>query len=308
MNPSDTSLVATNFRDHLDEAIRIALWDPPGVKVHIGVMPKKRRHHGLITEWKTVPPMQWGTNPNLSLKTFTIKVECPDGGWQGFASWRNPSPTSKPITKLVSKWQVPQPPTNSSGPQIIFIFNGLESLPTSNSPGGILQPVLQWTKDGGWFIRSWYVTSTFDPVSVNNQLPLPADTQPYSATATRCYSKAIPVQAGATITGTIEGGKDSSGKFNYKCSIDNGIDKVELAVTDVPELIDAVCVIESYNVQNKQTDYPNYPNPVTLSSIDLQVLQTSLNSISWTVNKKQGKDYVADLFDATGQRIDLKPT
>jgi hypothetical protein len=301
MNPFNPSLVAPNFRDHLDEAIRIALWDSPDVQVKIEVKKAKRRHHGLVTKWHPAPNS--GHKPN----SLTIQVECPDGGWQGYALWHNPSPTTSPITKLVSTWQVPPAPTNANGPQIIFIFNGLESVPAANAPGGILQPVLQWTR-AGWFIRSWYVTSEFDPI--NKQLPAPSQSvNQANMTDGRCYSTAISVQPGETVTGTMMGSQDTSGKFNYSCSIARGADHADLAINKVPELVYAVCAIESYDVNKNDLagDYPNYPNPITMSSIDLQVANSSLNSIPWTSNNKRGKDYEAVPMNM-GKRIDLKPT
>jgi hypothetical protein len=307
MDPSNPNLIAPNFRDHLDEAVRIALWDPPkdpsGIKVQIEVKKAKRRHHGLVTKWDPSP------NSGMNPKKFTIHVECPDGGWQGYALWRNPSPTVKPITKLVSTWTVPSVPDHYNGPQIIFLFNGLESVPVSNVAGGILQAVLQWTSDG-WFIRSWYVTSEFDPV-IQPNLPLASQSvDQASMTDGRCYSTAISVQPGASVTGTIAGNMNASGKFfDYSCSIKSNGQQADLSITDVPEMVYAVCAIESYNVDpnNLAKDYPDYPSPITMSSIDLQVQNSSLNSIPWAPNKKQGKDYEAVPMN-NGQRVDFKPT
>ncbi|WP_439394985.1 hypothetical protein ACRQ5Q_38385 [Bradyrhizobium sp. PMVTL-01] len=291
---------ALNFLDHLDEAIRIALWDRSDIQVIIDVKKAKRRHHGLVTKWNPDP------HSGMPPKKFTIQVECPDGGWQGFALWRNPTPTSMPITKLVSTWQVPSPPTNVNGQQIIFLFNGLESVPAPNLAGGILQAVLQWT-NAGWFIRSWYVTSDFDPV-LHPQLPASNQSVDQAhMTDGRCYSTAISVQPGSSVTGTITGNKDGSGKFRYSCSIVCNGQQANLSIDDVPEMIYAVCAIESYDVNNPTSDYPGYPNPITMSSIDLQVQNSSLPSIAWTPNKKQGKDYEAAPMN-NGQRVDFKPT
>ena len=148
MNPFDTSQVAANLLEHLDEVIRIALWDF-AVPIKIKVGKKPRRHHGLTTEWTPAPHS--GTNPHVQPTGLTIKIDCPDGGWQGYAFWRNKSSTDH-ITTFVANWQVPLAPSNQED-QIVFIFNGLESVTGRGATGGILQPVLQWTKSDGWYMR-----------------------------------------------------------------------------------------------------------------------------------------------------------
>jgi hypothetical protein len=300
MNPFDTSLVAVNLLEHLDEVIRIALWDHDDVPISINVGKKKRRHHGLTTEWTTT-----GANPNLKLRRLTINIDCPDGGWQGYTLWRNRSSTEH-ITKIVATWQVPPAPTNQEG-QIIFIFNGLESISRPSAPGGIVQPVLQWT-NAGWAIRSWYLTADFDPVTYP-QLPDPnrAVGQDHLGDENRCYSKAVTVMAGDTITGTVEGGRDVSGKYNYVCSLarnNQPQSDTVLSLTDIPEPVYAVCAVESYgiNVNPPNADYP--ADPITMSSIDLQVQQNSISPIQWQESKRAGRDYSVRTMMA-GRKIEF---
>jgi hypothetical protein len=301
MNPFDTSLVGANLMEHLDEVIRIALWDHNDVPIRIRVGKSKKRHHGLTTEWVTT-----GANPNLQLKGLTINIDCPDGGWQGYTLWRNRSSTEH-ITKIVATWQVPPAPMNQEG-QIIFIFNGLESITRPNAPGGILQPVLQWTS-AGWAIRSWYLTADFDPMKYP-QLPDPnrAVGQDHLGDENRCYSKAIPVVTGDTITGTVEGGRDATGKFNYVCSLarnNQPQSDTVLPLANIPELVYAVCAVESYGVTVNPPN-PDYPaDPIVMSSVDLQVQQNSVSPIQWQESKKAGRDYTVHSMMA-GHKIEFK--
>jgi len=302
MNPFDTTQVAANRMEHLDEVIRIALWDH-AVPIKLAVGKHPRRHHGLSTEWSPAP--QPGPNPTLQLNGLTINMDCPNGGWEGYTLWRNQSSTQH-ITKFVATWQVPEPPINQED-QILFIFNGLESVSAPNAVGGIVQPVLQWTRDG-WAVRSWYVTADFDPVKYS-QLPDPniAVGQDHLGDENRCYSKAVPVAKGNTIRGTIEGGRDATGKFNYTCSLDvNGQHQAitELKLSDIPEPVYAVCAIESYKITVNPVG-PDYPTlPIVLSSVDLQVQQNSVSPIHWKSSKK-GKDYVPNPTTA-GHKIEFK--
>jgi hypothetical protein len=240
-------------------------------------------------------------------------MDCPDGGWEGYTVWPN-QPSTADITKLVATWQVPQAPTNQQD-QFIFIFIGLESISELNAPGGILQPVLQWTNgpnagaNAGWFIRSWYVTAEFDP-SKYPRLPNPnsAVDQANLANENRCYSLAVPVNSGDMITGSIQGGKDANGKYNYTCSLlRNGQPtNTVLQLNDIPKPVYAVCAVESYNitVTPRSQDYP--AAPITLSSIDLQVQNNSMSPIQWVASKNN-----LDLdFDANpmmgGAKVEFK--
>jgi len=299
MDPFDTTRVAKNLTEHLDEVVRIALWDN-AVPITVCVGKRKHRHHGLTTEWKPAPHA--GTNPNLQLTGLTIMIDCPDGGWKGYAWWRTGS-SSEHITKFAATWQVPDNPHTTTGP-IIFIFNGLESVSSARGPGGILQAVLQW-HNGEWYVRSWYVTAVFDPATYSN-LPDPdaAVSQANLGDEERCYSKAIKVAPGDTIVGTIEGGKDpTTGKFNYHCVVEAKNQQENLALTDIPELVYAVCAVESYEVNDRQKDYPS--DPIMISQIDLQVNPTSPVTIDWQTNRNVGHDFKTSSGDG-GQTIEFK--
>jgi len=295
MNPFDTTQIAGNLLQHLDEVIRIALWDyAVPITISVNDTPGHNRHNGLITTWYANQKLQLGLNPNVGLTGLTIQMNCPKGGWQGYAIWRADTPDDHQITRFVSTWQVPPEPKNNQGDQIIFIFNGLESVTSINSPGGILQPILQWTKTG-WYIRSWYVTSNFDPVA-NPTLPDPNNSlsQANMANENRCYSVAVKVKPGDKITGVIAGGMDTSGNFNYESSLllnDQLQSNTVLSVSDIPQPCYAVCAIESYLVQNRATDYPGYPNAITMSSVGLQVDQAAVTPVTWTLSKPPGKDF-----------------
>lgn len=304
MNPFDTSQVAANLLEHLDEVIRIALWDY-AVPIKIKVGKKPGRHHGLTTEWIPAPAHS-GTTPHVKPTGLHINIDCPDGGWQGYAFWRNKSSTDH-ITKFVAKWQVPPDPANRED-QIIFIFNGLESVSDRAVTAGILQPVLQWTKTDGWYMRSWYVLADFDPVA---HPTLPSLTKKVEQSQPggdnhRYYSKAVQVFTGNTITGTIEGGKDVTGKFNYTCSLavnDQPKPDTKLSFDDIPELVYAVCAVESYGitVKPRQPDYP--ANPITMSSIVLEVQQAPVNPNPWKTSDKVGGDFEVT---AVGDKVEFK--
>jgi hypothetical protein len=302
MNPFNTNQVAANLMEHLDEVIRIALWDY-AVPMKIVVGSKEGRHHGLTTVWSPTPPWT-GSAPTSAY--LTITMDCPDGGWEGYTVL-----STAEITKLVATWTVPPAPTGQHG-QIIFIFIGLESISGANATGGIVQPVLQYTDSGtnaGWYVRSWYVTAAFDP-SQYPLLPNPSSAvdQAHLANENRCYSQAVKVNPGQTITGTIQGGRDSTtGKFNYMCSldVDNQHQSVtDLPLTDIPEPVYAVCAVESYGVTTKPQDYPSAP--ITLSSIDLQVQNNSVHPIQWVDNKNNlGLDFKAT-HNMGGDKVEFK--
>jgi hypothetical protein len=300
MDPSNTSRVAANRLEHLDEVIRIALWDHKNVSVWIDVGKHKRRHHDFATIWDF--------NGN-QLDNLTINVDCPEGGWQGYTIWPFKAPTAH-ITGLTATWQVPPPP-DYSGDQILFIFNGIESSSTKTVPGGILQPVLQWTRTG-WAVRSWYVRADFDPVA----FPDVPDWTKYKSQADidkddvgRCYTKAIPVNRGDKITGTITGGL-VNGKYNYTCSLAvGGVNQndAKLSVMDIPELSYPVCAVESYGIRDnyKDKDYP--AGLITMTDVGLQIDGGSVTNIQWKESKKKGGDYDPH-SSMQGKKIEFKRT
>lgn len=299
MNPFDTTKVAKNLIDHLDGVVRVALWDY-AVPITVCVGKRRHRHHGLTTEWEPAPHA--GTNPGLQLTGLKIMIDCPEGGWKGYAWWRTNS-SSENIIGFSATWDVPSAPQTDDG-QIIFIFNGLESVNSPNVPGGVLQAVLQWHA-GEWYVRCWYVTAEFDPAAHSN-LPDPATevTQADLGREQRCYSKAIKVMPGDTIVGTIEGDKDpATGKFNYHCLVKAANQQQDLVMKDIPQLVYAVCAVESYDIKNRQTNYPT--DPIKISQIDLEVDPSSPEPINWSTNRNVGHDFNTSTDDG-GQTIEFK--
>ena len=290
-NPHDPSEVSAHIADHLDKVVQHGLWEI-GVPAKILIYEKERRHHGLNIKWDPPPPWPMGAPPANA--TLTITIHCPKGGWQGYVTSRNLSPGANKITKFVATWKVPPEPVNKMGSQIIFLFNGLESVSAPGAVGGILQPVLQWTKGTGWAVRNGYIRADFDPLADPSYRILPPldaealdkyhtpfyDSQG-NTTDNRTYSKGRSVMQNSTIVGTIEytGDDLSSGLPNYKCyfSVDGQDDPHTLTISGVPELISAVCAIESYKIQNSQ-DYPS--GPITITNIAL----TQGSSINWVIN------------------------
>jgi hypothetical protein len=114
------------------------------------------------------------------------------------------------------------------------------------------------------------------------------------------------LRPGQKITGTIEGGQDGSGKFNYACSLsidDQNQSDTKLTLNDIPELVYAVCAVESYGVKSHPSDYPSAP--ITMTDAGLQVQHSSVNPIQWAESKKLGADYNAK-SSMGGQKIEFK--
>jgi len=79
----------------------------------------------------------------------------PDHGtaWKTWAQYR--SNGSKMVTGLSGSWTVPGEPEKAGG-QILYYWNGVEDGGAAGGKG-VLQPVLQWTRQTGWALKSWYV-------------------------------------------------------------------------------------------------------------------------------------------------------
>lgn len=290
IDPFDETKVADNMMEHLDEVIRIALHDNNDIQLAIKVRKKKKRHHQVWSEWDFDPLPK-------KLKKLTINVWCPDGGWQGYSLLRNKvGGSTSTITKLVVTWSLPAAPVNNTGDQILFIFSGLESISKKKTPGGVLQPVLQWTATDGWAARSWYVQADYQPpddptVPDKNESIGPG----HIKSEKLCYTKAIPVTTpNATIIGTIVlDNKDVNGKCDYTCSLAvNGstLTDTVLKVKNIPELTFAVTAIESYLTRKNPMKKDDYPaSPITMKIIDL-TLDPPL-SPPWKLSSPKGHDF-----------------
>jgi len=68
-------------------------------------------------------------------------------------------------------------------------------------------------------------------------------------------------------------------------------------------LVYAVCAVESYEVNDRQKDYPS--DPIMISQIDLQVNPTSPVTIDWQTNRNVGHDFMTSSGDG-GQTIEFK--
>lgn len=284
-NPNDSTKKAKNLIEHLDEAVRIALFDKAmpnkpwpqnsGVEICIEVntqSPNNRRHH-VETKWRKVASP---ADDRHDVDQLKITMYCPFGGWLGWATLEFPEAAGK-LTELRAKWLVPSQQAFSNENQILFIFCGAESVPViGGRVPGILQPVLQWTKPAhpsksGWRVRSWYVPATYTP-SISQFPPpdcakLPTDTQ-LSASCTSVsgnlpqitdpdqqpyWTLATAVEPGDTLTGIIK----LTGT-RYKCYFEHlpkgapsGTIPSELAVLEldnIPDLTYVAAVVEGYKV------------------------------------------------------------
>jgi hypothetical protein len=252
-NPDDTAQRAKHLLDHLDTTIKIALFDKyqknsadPGIeiKVYVYFLSDPGRRHGLTTTWITDASE---TDPRYKYTRLEIRMTCPNGGWVGVAGW-NYDGAQGPITSFKSTSEVPKAPTNTGYGQILFLFNGLESLPDRTQPGrqpGILQPVLQWTLADGWAVRSWYVPANYMP----NMAALPAmnDERPFVNSETPAWTRATRVQWKDELTGIITfDGTYYVSKFNWVPQSGNPQEVARLQVQNILPLTVPVAVIEAY--------------------------------------------------------------
>ncbi|MCS3929172.1 hypothetical protein M2175_004203 [Bradyrhizobium elkanii] len=247
-DPDNPGARARNMLEHLDKAVRIALFDKhqPGyptesgieIEVTVGFQSRPSRRHKVTTHWRPNPYNP--TDPKYKYDKLTIVMTCPYGGWIGPAVWHYNGPSR--FTRYTATYEVPEEPADE-GKQIIFIFNGLESLPDplQTVPPAILQPVLQWTKkDGGWAVRSWYVPSTYSPDI--DQMPKLGEERKFTKPENPAWTKATPVTAGDTVTGVIEW----DGLSYQSHFLINGATVALLPARNILPLTYPVAVIEAY--------------------------------------------------------------
>jgi len=268
-DPDNPSARARNMLEHLDTAVRIALFDKhlPGspvdsgiaIEVVVGVQAQASRRHKVTTLWRNAPDNP--SDPKYKFDKLTIVMTCPLGGWIGPAVWKYKGPSR--FTRYTATYKVPAAPVRDSG-QILFIFNGLESLPDPQQsyPPGILQPVLQWTSsDGYWAVRSWYVPSTYTP-SID-MMPGPNDERRFTGPDSPAWTKAKKVTTDKVLTGVIEWDG-----MSYRSSfLVDGTTVATLLAPNILPLIYPVAVVEAYNFTRDRNDLVD----VTMNYLTLEL-------------------------------------
>lgn len=266
-DPDNPGARARNMLEHLDTAVRIALFDKhlPGspvdsgieIEVVVGVQARPSRRHKVTTSWRNASDNP--SDPKYKYDKLTIVMTCPQGGWIGPAVWKYNGPSR--FTRFTATYKVPAAPAHKMG-QILFIFNGLESLPDPQQsyPPGILQPVLQWTQPDGWAIRSWYVPSTYTPSM--DMMPGLNDERRFTDPASPAWTKAKKVATDKVLTGVIEWDG-----MSYRSSfLVDGTTVATLLAPNILPLTYPVAVVEAYNFGNK-----NDLVDVTLDKLTLEL-------------------------------------
>lgn len=187
--------------------------------------------------------------------------------------------------------------------QVLFIFNGLESVPGQTYTPGIFQPVLQWTKAEGWTVRSWYVPITYTPTP--EQLPnagcekLPGQ-QPNGCTIIFPADNPNDVSANPYITKAVSVAKDDwleshiewdSGSGAYKCWFmhtpaagGQPVQRALLTVPGLPAMTYAAAAIEGYILNltsahaDKNIPLDGLPSPVEMDDVSIEY-QTAPNPL-----------------------------
>ena len=186
------------------------------------------------------------------------------------------NPTVNPIVTYTAECVVPQPP-QSTGDQIVFVFIGLQDGPGTM----ILQPVLQWNLNGAfadrWTVSSWFVRQGLDPV----------------------YSQPVPVNPGDVLRPALRLTRHQLGEHTYECGFADLPATVKEAA-HLPELKQAVCVLEAYRIENC-SEYPD-TSPITFRNVAIATAAGAA-SPKWTE-----QNWVIDCgqrCSAGANRIDL---
>lgn len=274
-NPSDKK---TSLLEHLDAAVKIALFKKmmpgatePGfpIEVKIGFTTKLLdRRHAVKTTWQQDPSVP----ANCKL---IIEMTCPISGWLGTALGTGYDPISNGVVKSFrATYTVPKQPADKDD-QILFIFNGVESLPGSGVTPGILQPVLQWTKAGTWAVRSWYVPVTHYASFAT--MPANGDAKAFSDANTIAYTAAQSVEVGDVLTGEITLSNEDTGTYSSKFFLngDEANPIAKLDVTGIGPMTYPVAVIEGYRPKKNESD--DFPPPLTPKHlVDIQMDDVAL--------------------------------
>lgn len=262
-NPFRPTMVMDNLTEHLDEAVRVALWDLPKndngvpfqqlvpIDISVSRRTKNNRHHGMSVWWDLVE-----NGPSITkVKALHIEMTCPLGGWDGYAQWPPHRPDfAQRLTRFEANWVVPAPPQNPVSGEVVFLFIGFEgSAKRAVMPPAIIQPVLMW-HNGKWRIRSWYVPANINPAEVTLPAPTAQQMQTASGTSALFYTDAPVVQVGDILKGVIEETAQGAGKFSYRSYfMKNGAAQalVQLDVREVGQMAYAVAAVEAYGVSKK---------------------------------------------------------
>lgn len=250
-DPDNPTVRSRNMLEHLDTAVKIALFDKhqvgspneSGIEVEVRVShhAKHNRRHVVSTYWRRTATSPGDAKYNWD--KLTIVMTCPTGGWIGKATWNYSGPSR--FTKFMANLTVPPRPQNQ-GQQILFIFAGLESRPDPqrSHPPAILQPVLQWTPGVGYAVRSWYVPSTYTPTI--DQMPDITNIKAFTTPDNPAWTEAVPVRSNQRLQSVIEwDGMAYRARFE-------GFGKTELLARNILPLTYPVAVMEAYNFSGRQ--------------------------------------------------------
>lgn len=170
-------------------------------------------------------------------------------GWitHSYLSYRD---NSLPISLFSTTWIVPSPPSKKAD-QVIYIFNGMETI--DSGIAHIVQPVLQWgvTPAGGgdfWAICNWYVTSNY----------------------LFFHDSLIKVNPGDTLKGIIKLTSSSGDLFNYNVSFFGYPSSIQ--VNAIPPGAGPYIVLESFNI--KSCD--EYPADEKIRMYNIQIITDSI--------------------------------
>jgi hypothetical protein len=267
-DPDNPGARARNMLEHLDTAVKIALFDKhlPGspvdsgiqIEVVVGVQAQPSRRHKVTTLWRNAADNP--SDPKYKYDKLTIVMTCPLGGWIGPVVWKYNGRSR--FTRYTATYKVPDIPEHKVG-QILFIFNGLESPPDPGQsyPPGILQPVLQWTQSDNWAIRSWYVPSTYTP-SID-MMPGLSDERRFTDPASPAWTQAKKVNPGDLLKGVIEW----DGRSYRSSFLVGGATVATLLAPNILPLIYPVAVIEAYNFTRDKKDLVD----VTMNYLTLEL-------------------------------------
>ncbi|KAF8993838.1 hypothetical protein BDQ17DRAFT_1545833 [Cyathus striatus] len=222
---------------------------PPGARIHHD----SDTAHVISSEGEiflTTKITRQSTTSSLASRDIT-------SGYVAYSVWSNK--LGSPIKTFTTSWVVPPAPKTYNG-QLLYIFNALEP----SSGDAILQPVLQFgtSSAGGdkyWAIASWYLLG--DDIF---------------------HSTLVPVQSGATLTGTMTlqsvnaSGASTSYSYNSKFS---SSPYASITVTTTEELNLVYEALEIYSVVNA-SDLPT--GKTSMNGISLTMMDGSHPSVQWT--------------------------